>query len=450
MKKLWLPLVVVAIWLVFFVLGPWYSGGKIESEYDKILAHINSNGVIVAKRTSYEKGVFSAKTGLTISLNTDALGPAGQKLKALGSDLSLDFKGDVKHGPFLLDDGFSFAVGNIAFQPVFSEKHQAEITKLFGKTNPFALNMRMKWNHDVEFGGSVIPFKSPDGNVDSKTMTFGVTVSDNDHRRLTHANWGGATIIIPQKNNANGNIKIGNVTLTSDQNQAIEDLWVGNGAFDIDEITFSNKSQNKDGIFKKFHLVSVSSLDSNKEFLDTKVEFDLDKVTINKMDIVEGMKFVTSFNHFDAVSVQKLVKAIEDAQKAGGSQQAMQMAMGMQLMGILPEMVKKGFSINIENLDAKIMGSEVKSKLNIDVAAGTDVTKGMAAIAGVSASLDLTVAKELMFKLAKANPQMVDGLITQGLIAEKNGILTTHAEFKGGQLTVNGKPMPIPGLPAPQ
>jgi len=450
MKKLWLPLTAIAIWVVFFVLGPWYAGNQLESNFDKIVQRMNTNGVVKFEKTSYEKGIFSSTTNLKVSLDFNALGPAAQKLNLHNEDLSLNLIGEIKHGPFLFHDGISFAIGNIAFQPVLTKKQQQEVTKLFGKTNPFALNMRLKWNKDIELGGSVIPFKSPDGTVDSKTMTLGVSVTDNDKRMLTHFNWGGLTANIKEKGVDKGSVEVGNVVLTSDQKQVIKDLWMGNGAFDIDEIKFSSKNKSTTGIFKKFHVLSISNIDDKKEFIKGRVSIKLDKATVNKVDYVENLNYIVSFKHVDAISLQKLTTAIRDAQKAGGSQQAMQMAMGMQLMGILPELVKKGFSINIDALDAKILGGELKSKLEINIAKGTDVTKGMAAIAGISAKLNISVERSLLSKFPMANPQMVQGLISQGLIVEKAGVLSSKAEFKGGQLTVNGKPipLPIPGLPS--
>lgn len=450
MKKLWLPLVIVVIWLVVFVAGPWYAGDKVEARLDDLLTRMNSNGFISFEKTAYDKGLFSATTTINASINFDALGPAVKNLNLSGANDSIILKGKVSHGPFLFDDGFAFAVGNIAFQPEISQEHQQEVSKFFGSSNPLALNMRFNWDSSTEIGSSLIGFTAPDKTVKSEPATFGVTLSDNNTHMKSHFNWGGLSF---EKTDSNGKAKkasIGTVSSSSEEDMLIEDIWVGNSRFNIASVDFSDDTMGMSGKADNFNAVAATSMDATKAFMNGMLDMTLKNVAVNKVSYVDDFQFKFSFDHLHAASLQKLAKAVKEAQQAGGSPQAMQMAMGMQLMGIVPDMVKKGFTVRIDALNAKVMGESINSSLELNIAEGTDVTQGMAALAGVSAKVDIAISRALLDKVPMANPQMVQGLISQGLIVEEAGNLKSHAEFKGGQLTVNGKPMPIPGMPMPQ
>ncbi len=450
MKKLWLPLVIVVIWLVVFVAGPWYAGDKVEARLDGLLKRMNTNGLITFEKTAYDKGLFSATTAIKASINFDALGPAAKNLQLSNTNSSFVLNGKVSHGPFLFDDGFAFAVGNISFQPEISAEHQQEVSKFFGSSNPLALNMRFNWDSSTEIGSSLIGFTAPDKTIKSAPATFGATLSNNNTHVKSHFNWGGLSF---EKTESNGKAKkatVGVISSSSEEDMMIEDIWVGNSRFNISSITFSDDAMGMSGKADNFNVVAATSLDATKAFMNIMVDMTLKNVTVNNVSYVDDFQYKLSFDHLHAASLQKLVKAIKEAQQAGGSPEAMQMAMGMQLMGIVPDMVKKGFTLRIDALNARVMGEQINSSLELNIAEGTDVTQGMAAIAGISAKLDITVSRALLDKIPMANPQMVQGLISQGLIVEEAGTLKSHAEFKGGQLTVNGKAMPIPGMPMPQ
>ncbi len=450
MKKLWLPLLIVLFALVFFVAGPWYAGQKMEARVDGLVKKLNNNAMFVIEKTAYDKGLFSATTKIKVAVNFAALGPAAKQLGLAKRDASFTLVGKVSHGPLLFDDGFAFAMGNITFQPELSDKAQKGISSLFGSSNPFALNMRFNWDASAEISGSVIGFTSPDGEVKSTAATFGLNLSKNNSHLQTHFNWGG---LKAEKKNDEGAIKsvtVGKIVLTSDQDKVVEDLWAGNTTFNVAQVDFADSTKGITGSVENLNLLSSVIADDAKEFLNAVVDVTLKKVMVNAVAYVEDLQYKVSFDHIDVASLQRLTKAIQEVQQGGGTPQAIQLAMGMQLMGIVPEIIKKGFTLRIDALNAKVLGEEIKSNLEIKVAAGTDVTKRLAALSGVTAKLDISLSKALLTKLPMVNPQMLQGLISQGFVVEEAGVLKSHAEFNGSQLTINGKVIPVPGLPAPQ
>ncbi len=439
MKKLWLPIVIVLIWLAFFVVGPWYAGGKVEQRFDDLLADLNTNGLFKFEKTEYNKGLMSSDTTITMSINMDMFGPAAEQMKQTMTLEPISLKGEVKHGPFLLDDGFEFAVGRINFVPDVTEQHQQEISKIFGTDNPLDLFVQFNWSDTSTAGGKLIGFTLPEEGMTSQEAIFTVDLTDGGKHLVSAFNWDGLEANYPQQNAKT--FKIGKISLASDQVQAIEEIWVGGAKFDIDRVEFSDVGMK--GFADKFSVISKASMDDSKQFMNGSADFTLAKVSVNDMNYVEDLVYKVSFNHIHAESAQKLAKVVQEAQQAGGSPEAMQMAMGLQLMGILPELLNQGFSINIDALDAKVMGEQVSSKLLIDVPEGTPM--GPQAIAAVTATADISIAKALLDQFpAIANPEMVQGLIMQGFIVEENGVLKAHAEFKDGQLLVNGNLIPIP------
>jgi uncharacterized protein YdgA (DUF945 family) len=443
MKKLWLPLLIVVIWLVLFVAGPYYTGGKMEEKLDGLITKLNTNGIVKFEKTSYDKGLMSSETVLTMTVNTEMFGQALQQYGGAPKIDPVSLRGEVKHGPILLDNGFEFAIGRISFVPEVSEEHQQKIAEVFGTENPLNVSIQFNWDKSFKLDGSLVEFSMADKGVSSSKMGFEAELTDAGTRLISSFNWDGMSIKDPKQ--AGSSFAITKVTSTSDQVQALEEIWVGDGKMGVESISFSQKGMA--GNMKALTISASTSVDDGNAYMDGLADISIDKVNVAGADYVEDFSYKISFKHIQLEGLQKIIKAMQEAQQAGGTPEAMQMAMGMQMIGTLPEIVSKGFSINIDELNAKIMGEQVSSSLRIDIAEGTDVNAGMAAIAGVTVNAEVSISKALLSKIPTGiQPEMIQGLVSQGLIIEEAGFLKSKAEFKGGQLTVNGNPMPIPGL----
>ncbi len=443
MKKFWLPLLVVGIWLVIFVIGPFYAGGKVEEKLDTLLTNINSNGILVFEKTSYEKGLMSSDLVLTMTMNTEMFAPAMQQFGGIPKIEPVLLKGEVKHGPFLIDSGFEMAVGRINLVPDIDAEHLTKISEVFATETPLNFSVQFNWDKSIIAEGSLVGFSMADKGVKSSEVTFSSTITDDGNHLVSSFNWDGLSINDPQQENSN--FAISKISSESDQVQVIEEIWVGKGNFAIKKIEFNESGMS--GLVDNIGMKVTTSADEANAFMDGVVNLSVAKVAVAGVDYVEDLEYSISFKHIQIEALQKIAKAMKEAQQSGGSPEAMQMAMGMQLMGTLPEIVNQGFTINIDALNAKVLGEQITSKLSIEIAQGTDVSAGMSAIAGVSMSADVSISKALLSKIPTGfPPEMIQGLVAQGLIIEENGLLKSHAEFKAGQLTVNGKPMPIPGL----
>ncbi len=449
MKKLGLPLVIIAIWAVIFVAGPWYAGNKTEKRLDKLLQRMNTNGIVSFTKTAYDKGLFSSTVAITARIHLDALGPAAKTLPLAQAKQSWVLRGEVNHGPFLFEDGLAFAVGNIAFQPEMSPQQQQQVHHFFGSAHPLALNVRFNWDSSTRIDSSLTGFTNTEEGLSSEPARLVVSLSNNNTRMKSHFDWGGLKLEKMTANGKNSKLFIGAVSSDSEEEMPLADLWVGTSGIHLSQVQFSDEARGINAVADDFKVVSKTALDASREYLHGMVDITLKNITRNNVSYLDDFEYKLSFEHIHAASLQKLVKAIRETQRAGGSPEAMQMAMGMQMMGIIPDMVKKGFSVKFDALNGRVMGEQVISSFDLNLAEGTDVTAGMAAIMGVSAHLDATVSRLLFDKIPVANAQTLQGLIDQGLVIEDMGNLKTHAEFKNGQLKVNGKPMPIPGMPKP-
>jgi len=150
-----------------------------------------------------------------------------------------------------------------------------------------------------------------------------------------------------------------------------------------------------------------------------------------------------SMDHWDAEGLQKLSQVVEDAQKSGASPEELQMAISMQMLGILPNMVKKGLTLKMDTLEALVLDQQVKASFAINVAEGTDVTQGMGALKTVSATFDVSIPKALSDQYPAL---FLDSFVQQGFAKLEAEVYLTHAEFTKGKLQVNGKDIPLPML----
>jgi len=443
MKKIWLPITIIVIWLVIFVAGPFYTGSKVEEKVDALISKMNTNGVLVFEKSSYKKGLMSSDIELTVTINTEMFGPVLQQMGGAAEIQPITLVGEIKHGPILLDDGFDLGIGRIHLVPKLDESIKNQMVKVFSTATPLNFNIKLNWDNSITARGSLVAFNIADKGLNSSEATFVADITDTGNHMISAFNWDGLEVKDPKQ--PQQTFAISKVTSASDQKQVIDEIWVGDASFNIQKISFNQAGMG--GNVENIGITANSSVDDAKAYLDAEVNVSTDSINVAGVDYLKDLKYTMSFKHLHIASLQKIAKAMKDVQQQGGTPEAIQVAMGLQLASILPELANKGFGVNIDALNATVMGEQITSNLSIDIPEGTDFTMKMAAIAGISVTADVSVSKALLSKIPMGiSTDMVQGLIGQGFIIEENGVLKSHAEFKAGELMVNGNPIPLPSM----
>jgi len=433
-----ISLAIIAI-IALLVVAPWYAGQQVESRLDHIIEGVNKNGLVKLEKVNFVKGYRSSTFKLKFSLDTAKLGPAADELAKIPLK-NFELTGNASHGPLLMNSGLMFGLAHIDFSADVDEATKTEMTKLFGTQNPLKLGMDMGWGGSTHLMGSLVEFTDPEGHVHSKPVNLTVDFDNETGTMNTEMNWGGIRIEEPGPK-SQVKVEIGKMDFHSKQKRTKHQLWVGKSSFNLEKVAFQQAELNV--LLNKLAISSGVNMDKANEFLSGNVVFTADDVTVNAKRYAKSFKYMMSMDHWDAEGLQKLSQVVEDAQKSGASPEELQMAISMQMLGILPNMVKKGLTLKMDTLEALVLDQQVKASFAINVAEGTDVTQGMGALKTVSATFDVSIPKALSDQYPAL---FLDSFVQQGFAKLEAEVYLTHAEFTKGKLQVNGKDIPLPML----
>jgi uncharacterized protein YdgA (DUF945 family) len=288
---------------------------------------------------------------------------------------------------------------------------------------------------------NAIHLTKDDETVDFKPLNAVFDLSSDGRTADTTLSWEGMEIAAKD-----GTMSVGPVIVDNKHKQPIPDLWLTSGKASLAGITFATQGNSVN--VGEMSVVSSTDITQDMTKVSGKADVRLAFIKVMGQTMAEDIRYVVSVEGLDANSLVTLSKSIREAYAQGGDPQAVQMALAMQMMGTLPQMVRKGLTLRIDELSGKIMGQPVHVSFSVSALEGTDVSKGVMALSTVEAAADLSVPRMLLMMAPNLDAQMIDNLVQQGYLKDEEGVLTCHAEFKNMALTVNGQPVPLPGLPS--
>ncbi|MBA3562461.1 MAG: YdgA family protein [Gammaproteobacteria bacterium] len=116
--------------------------------------------------------------------------------------------------------------------------------------------------------------------------------------------------------------------------------------------------------------------------------------------------------------------------------------------GELSALLAEGAIFDLHELRVQTPDGEVLAKLHLEFPENAAVAKdAMLALGGLVAELDLRLPKAVVAAAGAADPQSgqyVQLMLDTGFIQAQGDYYVTHAAYKGGLLTVNGIPLPLP------
>lgn len=470
-------LVVVAVVLTG---TSYWAGIKVEQAFRDAADRASEYGIKL-KVLEYERNLFgaTASTEATFSVNSD-------------SPITVPFTHTIAHGPVLAP----FSVASIHTEPQFPEEFAGQISEVFdsdqavGKV-PLVIDTTIGWT-----GGQTHHFVSPKFDAVTKDqikVSWGgldgvVEVNSSQLHIKTEIDIPGFSVF---KDDAN-QIKVGHVTLTGDSSKVDGyDLFAGTSTLKLDKFTLRDASKNKgEGehpdsspvAFDLENFVGTGDTNIKNGAMDVTVTFGASKITLDgeTKGSVEKAGVTFLYENLDLKALEAISKATQNQED---DEQQMVAVVREQSVPLLQR--KPVFSIK----DASALWPEGESTANFRLAYVGAGNIDHFTPNDIEVALKLRLPRTLVIRLADAQAyedvaddsedgealedseaseeniqklvkeqaeKQVTGLVDQGLLVSQDGALSLDASFKGGELNINGKQMPIeallgflPSLPMP-
>ena len=185
--------------------------------------------------------------------------------------------------------------------------------------------------------------------------------------------------------------------------------------------------------------------------LDTAAELDGDlvsghtKVRLGNVPFGDlgpaGISIDATVRDMDGAAIGNITRVLEQIDSYGSPDEAM-----FYLQDDLQRLFTKGFELRVKHLDVALPQGTLKTRIDVAVTEfDTDEFSWPAALLALDASFDLRVPAELMDIATAMDPQ-INAAVGMGFLRQSGDVYEMQAAFKNGLLTVNGAPMPIPGM----
>lgn len=363
----------------------------------------------------------------------------------------------ILHGPVLWP--FSLGVARVDTRLVLSDEVRQQITEFFGTDEPVRIRSRVGFfgGGSTRFWGDgrTINLKKDEGTITYDDFKFDICYSKGFDDVDSEGRWPRIEIKDATKG---GGAVIDKVKFESESERLIGDLYETDFDFTIDKLSINDPGGKPTGVEDIHYLLDM---ESEGEFVSMGLKFGSGKVT--NQDLA-GIKLQIDEIHYDfslrrlhTETTAKLVGMFREIYKKPISSidpdhvDALFIAPfkehGLALLTHDPELVIDRVGIVTPEGEGVIKGTlRLKGVTEADLAAGP-----MGLVSRLEADITIEVAQKLIEAIPNGNTGA--GLaVDQGFAKREGEKLVSRIEFKNSELTINGKPQPIPGLgeqPAP-
>lgn len=431
----------------------WMTGVAIESR----IQHREQQLLVQAPylrlvSEEYHRGVYRSTEIATYAFGNSALKALSMSRSAPALPaLTLTVASTIEHGP--LPGLHAVDLASIDSTLILPPAVQKELAGVLGSTPVLQAHTSIGF-----FGGASSDLTSPAFNLPlpgGATLAWGGLTSSM-RTSGSGASWSGQ-LTAPRLSlrGPQGGLELTGLEYSGSQKQAFGDLYLGTGNLTVEQVQGS--SPRGEYSLERISVASTSKPDG--EFFDLRVDVAVDAASIAAVQL-KNLNYSESFEHIDGPSFAAMMRAIRVAQHQAGGNPAQFQA------GLQDAVRQYGVQILLHDpvLDIRQVsfampeGSFLLSaKISAPGLASSDL-QWPAAIAALQKHLELTadlrVDNGLLQKLLAiggAHPQISDRLTVfeqQGYLTAGPTAVTTHVDFSGGKLTLNGHPFP-PAAPSP-
>jgi uncharacterized protein YdgA (DUF945 family) len=401
----------------------------------------------------YHRGVYRSTEIATYGFGNPAL----KALQMAGGApvlpaVTLTVENTIEHGPLpgLRAVGLAIVDSKVIAPPAV----QKELASILGSTPILQARTTVGF-----FGGASSSLTSPAFSLplpNGTTLAWGGLTS-NMRSSGGGARWSGQ-LSAPRLalQGAQGSFELSGLEYSGSRDQAFGELGVGTGNLTIEQVT-GKLPRAGDYSLQRISVNSRSS--AAGEFLDLRVDVAMDAANFAAVQL-KNLTYSESLEHVHGPSFASMIEAIRVAQRqAGGNPAQFKAGMNGALRQYGIEVLLHDPVLNIRQVSFSMPeGSLLLSgKISAPGLARADL-QWPAAIAALQKHLevtaDLRVDNGLLQKLLAmggSNPKVAAQLTSfeqQGYLTAGPSAVTTHLDFSGGKLTLNGHPFP-PAAPSP-
>jgi len=459
--------IVVLILLVAVVVAgaPFILGFEIESRYRGLLAQFEEAGYELTAH-DYQRGVFNSEAVSDLEI---------PMMTAEGQNEPLKFKliSHIMHGPYSPDAGWFGQLAqfktDIHYQdkPIFPEQMNANMqtTLMFngdGQTSfdmpAFLEPMQLDDGVLLTFSGvnGVFNFNVVSGHFDSRFDSAGFSVNSPGQ----------------------GQITLKDIQLQSVADRWLEDLMLGGGFARVGMLSFNDQT---DGFAMNMQGLEVGAdTSAGEKTIDMTINYAVDAIELPGEKLGRS-EIELQFSSLDAKAIASIQQALKVFQKNDGltADQKMTALMGS-LMAASPSLLQHDPKFAITKMNIATPEGLLKAAFSLGTKGMTiaDINMLPLAMAKILADINLQVPENVvidgMFEYfrpqlalqlqaqsqddAEITAETIDdathefvklqleSVIEQKLVERQGDMLSVSASMKDGSISVNGKPMALPGM----
>ena len=483
MKKSALLILLAAVAGSGYTAASWYFGKQtqaiVDTQYEQLL--ISAPYLEIVER-DYQRGLFSSRETVKLAINTQLTGASGQADAEAGAQepLHLMLHSEIQHGPFPGFSGFAAAVSDTRVS--LPESVDADLKQLLGEQDPFVQHttIRLDGSGHASFSSPAFELElpAPEGGADDKLkLTWrGIEGSmDFSPNMQQFALDAVAPELVFASEREGVTIKLTGISLQSEQQKVFDDIpvfYTGSQQVSFDEVSLELPETGAGALQMKQVSYAVD-LPRQGEFVDMVERMSIQSLRLGE-DKLGPIHFDYSLKHLHARAVAEMSQAFmslyTDAMTTQGDSEAMLQALmpvfaeqGTKLLQQQPEFHLDRVSLSNDQGESSFSGRVRLSDFDLQQA----MANPMFLLSKLDASGELDLQESMVVELLRNPPgsaamaqqvddpetlksesemramqfqQQVAMLTEQGYLTREGDRLRSSAEFKQGQLLINGKP----------
>ena len=468
--------VIVALGVVW-TGGAWYTGKKIETHLEDMVAQANAQLKLTAPESNlevsyqnYHRGVFSSQLQLLVKPI------AGKENPWIKSGQSVIFNESVDHGPFPLAQlkklNLIPSMASIQTTLVNNEVSKPLFDMAKGET-PFEINSRIGYSGDSSSDISLKPlnYEQKDEKVAFSGGEFQLN-ADRDGKAISLSGEAQSGRI-DAVNEYNQKVQLTFNNLKTDGSSTLASFGerVGNQKLSLEKMTISVEGKEL-ALLEGMEISGKSDLVNDGKTINSQLDYSLNSLKVQNQDLGSG-KLTLKVGQIDGEAWHQFsqqynaqTQALLAQPEIANNPELYQEKVTEAFFSALPLMLKGDPVITIAPLSWK--NSQGESALNLslflkDPATTKEAPQTLAqdrSVKSLDAKLTIPVdmATEFMTQVAKLEgyqedqakklaKQQVEGASAMGqmfrLTTLQDNTITTSLQYANGQVTLNGDKMPL-------
>lgn len=344
-------LAVVAALIVALLAAPFGFGFLAQDRVQELLEEINAGGAVRAELVAFERGWLQSTADVTVEVTGDAAQSYMEYQRKAGREpepLRCTVRNTVHHGPVPL--GAANPAPAVAV--LESELVEGEGCRRFQER----LGLQVTTRFELDGGGRMdvmLPEQQiagqSGGAVHWRGLQMEVTFDRGFRSVVTSMQAPGLEVSGPE-----ADVRLGELALASDLHKGIEDLGLGDFSLTLASLTV----EPKDGVRPATRIDGLAVEGVSTEGADETVSAE---VTLRAADIAVGeldlgpATYKLALRNLDAHAVAKINRTVAELRSKNLPPEQVNMMLGATVMGLLPDLLKKGPVFEIVELS---MGGE--------------------------------------------------------------------------------------------